>query len=46
VAVVKFLGFNLPVAVLVDATMIRVLLVPALMRLAGHRNWWPGSKGL
>jgi RND superfamily putative drug exporter len=30
-------------AALVDATLIRVLLVPALMRLAGDRNWWPGS---
>jgi RND superfamily putative drug exporter len=45
VAVVKMLGFGLAVAVLVDATLIRVLLVPALMRLAGDRNWWPGSKG-
>jgi RND superfamily putative drug exporter len=44
VAVVKMLGFGLAVAVLVDATIIRVLLVPALMRLAGDRNWWPGSK--
>jgi RND superfamily putative drug exporter len=44
VAVVKMLGFGLAVSVLVDATIIRVLLVPALMRLAGDRNWWPGSK--
>lgn len=46
VAVVKMLGFGLAVAVLVDATIIRVLLVPALMRLAGDRNWWPGSRAL
>jgi uncharacterized membrane protein YdfJ with MMPL/SSD domain len=30
-------------AALVDATLIWVLLVPVLMRLAGDRNWWPGS---
>ena len=36
----KEIGFALAVAVLVDATLIRVLLVPAAMRLMGHWNWW------
>jgi RND superfamily putative drug exporter len=34
------------IAVLVDATIIRVLLVPATMRLMGRWNWWaPGVLG-
>ncbi|WP_186780116.1 MMPL family transporter [Streptomyces salinarius] len=37
---VKQMGFALAVAVLVDATLIRVVLVPALMRLLGRFNWW------
>ncbi|MFC9605352.1 MMPL family transporter [Streptomyces niveus] len=40
---VKQMGFALAVAVLVDATLIRVVVVPAAMRLAGAANWWlPG----
>jgi RND superfamily putative drug exporter len=34
------LGFGTAVAVLVDATIVRALLVPALMRLLGRANWW------
>lgn len=34
------MGFALAVAILVDATIIRVVLVPAAMRLMGHWNWW------
>ncbi|MFI6518073.1 MMPL family transporter [Spirillospora sp. NPDC050679] len=37
---VKQMGFALAVAVAVDATLIRVVLVPAFMRLAGRANWW------
>ena len=34
------------IAVLLDATVVRVLLVPATMRLLGRWNWWaPGSLG-
>lgn len=33
-------GFAVAVAVAIDATLIRIILVPALMRLLGHRNWW------
>jgi len=36
-------GLPLAVAILVDATLVRVVLVPAFMRLAGRWNWWlPG----
>lgn len=37
---VKQLGFGVAVAVLIDATIVRALLVPALMRLLGEWNWW------
>jgi putative drug exporter of the RND superfamily len=36
----KALGLGLAVAVLMDATLIRALLVPAFMRLMGEANWW------
>lgn len=40
---IKELGFALAAAVLIDATLIRVVLVPATMRLLGDWNWWlPG----
>jgi RND superfamily putative drug exporter len=38
--VVKMIGFGLAVAVLVDATVVRIVLVPATMVLLGHANWW------
>jgi RND superfamily putative drug exporter len=41
VVLVQMLGLGLAVAVLVDATLIRTLLGPALMRIAGRWNWWP-----
>ncbi|MEN9380930.1 MAG: hypothetical protein RIR99_764 [Actinomycetota bacterium] len=37
---IKMLGFGVSFAVLLDATLVRALLVPALMRLFGERNWW------
>jgi RND superfamily putative drug exporter len=40
----KAIGLGLAVAVLVDATIIRVLLVPATMRILGDWNWWPGGR--
>jgi RND superfamily putative drug exporter len=40
VAVVKALGLGVALAVLVDAFLIRLTLVPAFMRLAGRANWW------
>lgn len=39
----KQFGFGLAVAVVLDATLVRLLLVPAVMKLAGRANWWlPG----
>ncbi len=37
---IKTLGFGVAFAILLDATLVRALLVPALMRLLGERNWW------
>jgi putative drug exporter of the RND superfamily len=39
----KILGFALSVAVLVDATVVRMAIGPALLMLAGKWNWWPGE---
>jgi RND superfamily putative drug exporter len=44
VTFVQMLGVGMAVAVLVDATVIRAVLVPSLMRLAGPLNWWPGGR--
>ena len=38
--IVKMFGVGLATAVLVDATVVRVVLVPATMRLMGEANWW------
>ncbi|MDO8617089.1 MAG: MMPL family transporter [Dehalococcoidia bacterium] len=38
------MGFGLAVAVMLDATVVRSVLVPAAMQLLGERNWWlPGA---
>jgi trehalose monomycolate/heme transporter len=37
---IKLLGVGMIVALLVDASVVRVLLVPATMRLLGRANWW------
>ena len=34
------LGITLALAVLLDATVVRMMLVPSLMKLLGERNWW------
>src|SRR5215218_4017231 len=44
VNITKAVGLGLAVAVFVDATIIRVLLVPATMRVLGKWNWWPGGR--
>jgi RND superfamily putative drug exporter len=41
VILTKMLGFGLAVAVVVDALIIRVMLVPSFMALVGDWNWWP-----
>jgi RND superfamily putative drug exporter len=38
--VLRMFGLGMAVAVLLDATLIRMLLVPATMQLLGARNWW------
>ncbi|HEY2430852.1 MAG TPA: MMPL family transporter, partial [Acidimicrobiales bacterium] len=40
VTFIKLFGLGLTLAVLMDATLIRGILVPAFMRLAGNANWW------
>ncbi len=40
VLAIKQLGVGLAIAVIVDATLVRTLLVPATMKLLGERNWW------
>jgi uncharacterized membrane protein YdfJ with MMPL/SSD domain len=42
VVIVKQLGLGLAIAIFLDATLIRCLLVPATMRVLGEWNWWPG----
>jgi uncharacterized membrane protein YdfJ with MMPL/SSD domain len=40
---IKMIGVGMIIAILVDATIVRALLVPATMRLLGRHNWWaPG----
>jgi len=41
VLLTKMLGFTLAVAVLLDATVVRMVVGPALLQLAGKWNWWP-----
>ncbi|HVL89484.1 MAG TPA: MMPL family transporter, partial [Actinomycetota bacterium] len=38
--VVKLMGTGLAIAILLDATIVRMILVPATMELLGDRNWW------
>jgi RND superfamily putative drug exporter len=40
VALIKSLGFSMALAVLIDATLVRGVLVPAFMRVMGSVNWW------
>jgi len=40
IAFIKMFGIGLALAVIMDATLIRGVLVPAFMRLAGEANWW------
>ena len=41
---IKILGLGVAFAILLDATVVRALLVPALMRLFGDANWWAPAK--
>jgi RND superfamily putative drug exporter len=40
VTLIKVLGLGVSVAILLDASVVRVFLVPAFMRIAGSANWW------
>jgi uncharacterized membrane protein YdfJ with MMPL/SSD domain len=40
VTTLKLLGFGMALAIFVDATIVRAMLVPAVMRLLGGANWW------
>jgi RND superfamily putative drug exporter len=40
------IGFIMGFAILIDATVVRILLVPALMSVADHWNWWPSRPPL
>ena len=43
---IKMIGVAMLIAIVVDATVVRILLVPATMRLLGRANWWaPGPFG-
>jgi len=43
--IIKEVGLGLAAAVLIDATLVRALLVPATMRLLGRWNWWLPGRG-
>jgi putative drug exporter of the RND superfamily len=40
VVLIRAVGFGMALAVALDATLVRILLVPATMRLFGRSNWW------
>jgi RND superfamily putative drug exporter len=40
VLLLKAIGIGLAAAVLIDATLMRMLIVPSVMRLLGNLNWW------
>jgi RND superfamily putative drug exporter len=40
VVIIKAIGIGLAIAVAIDATLVRALVVPAVMRLLGDFNWW------
>jgi putative drug exporter of the RND superfamily len=40
VSIMRMFGLGLTLAVAMDATLVRMLLVPAFMHLLGRRNWW------
>ncbi|HEY4320506.1 MAG TPA: MMPL family transporter [Gemmatimonadales bacterium] len=44
ILLMQFIGFGLAVAVFLDATVVRMILVPSFMQIAGKWNWWPGVR--
>ncbi len=42
-SIMRFLGVGMILALIIDATVVRMLLVPSLVKLMGEANWWaPG----
>ena len=44
VVIIKSIGIGLAVAIAIDATIVRILIVPAVMRILGRANWWAPSR--
>jgi RND superfamily putative drug exporter len=44
IIMVKEVGIGIALAVLIDASIVRALLVPSLMAILGRWNWWPSSR--
>lgn len=44
IVIVKEIGVGVALAVLIDATIVRALLVPSLMAILGRWNWWPATR--
>lgn len=44
IVIVKEIGVGVALAVLIDATIVRALLVPSLMAILGRWNWWPAKR--
>ena len=40
IVIIKAIGIGLAVAIAIDATIVRILIVPSVMRLLGRANWW------
>jgi len=40
VVIIKAIGVGLAIAIAVDATIVRILIVPSVMRILGRNNWW------
>jgi uncharacterized membrane protein YdfJ with MMPL/SSD domain len=40
VVIIKSIGIGLAVAIAIDATVVRILIVPSVMRILGRANWW------
>ena len=40
VVIIKSIGVGLAIAIAIDATIVRILIVPSVMRILGRANWW------
>ena len=46
IIIVKEIGVGIALAVLIDASIVRILLVPSLMAILGRWNWWPSRRAM